>query len=336
MSLQIWHKFLDNRLYFGASLAIAGVALGYFLSGFWSVNSTPSCVSNFKFINPSLDCDLSNKKRSSLDKLQNRLEILISGYKNSGKAGRVSVFTRDLSTSRFMSIGDSEIYYMASLLKLPVAIGGFKLAEVEPAILDQEIKYTATSSPDSGLFIKPAEELEPGKEYTARELMKRALKYSDNNAAQSLYNYYPRYFMDRILQALGLQMKPSGENYETPVTARIYANIFRVLYNASYLTRPYSNEALSILTDSEYRNGAVAKLPPSVPVAHKFAERTVIDPSTRAVILRQLHECGIVYAKHSSEPYSFCIMTEGQNFGELERIQQDISLEIYNSMIKDD
>lgn len=30
---------------------------------------------------------------------------------------------------------------MASLLKIPLLIGGFKLAEVEPRILDQEIVY---------------------------------------------------------------------------------------------------------------------------------------------------------------------------------------------------
>lgn len=221
---------------------------------------------------------------------------------------------------------------MASLLKLPVLVGGYKLAEVEPRVLDQKIKYTGMPNLYSEQYIKPTEMLEAGKSYTVQELMRRAVVYSDNTAAQLLYDYYPSEFLDRIIQALGIVFtRPEGTT-ENFVTARTYANVFRSLYNASYLTTAYSNDALSILTKTVYSDGATAKLPKAVLVAHKFAERSAPDPANSSKLIRQLHECGLVYAKDGTEPYTFCIMTEGADYEELQKILQDISLEIYNAM----
>ena len=83
-------------------------------------------------------------------------------------------------------------------------------------------------------------------------------------------------------------------------------------------------------------NGYPTGNPSSVIVAHKFAERTIVDPKTGAILSRQLHECGIVYAQRGTEPYTFCIMTEGENYSDLQGIIQDISLEIYTAMVNAD
>lgn len=117
-------------------------------------------------------------------------------------------------------------------------------------------------------------------------------------------------------------------------TARSFAGVFRVLYNASYISKEYSNQLLSILAQASYTNGATALLPKTVKVAHKFGERTITDLSG-TVMLHQLHDCGVVYGQGRDEPYVFCIMTEGKNFEDLESILQEVSNETYKEMIED-
>lgn len=331
MTLVSWRK---NKYICVSGLLIIGVAGGVLLDRmtFQKGNPTP-CASDLQFIKSDLDCGVLDTKIVVLSGLQTRMKVLIEGYENTGKAKRVGVFVRDLGSNRFAGVNDNDVYYMASLLKLPVLIGGYKLAEVEPRILDQEILYTGTPNLYGEQLIRPVEELIIGKKYSIKELMRRTVVFSDNTAAELLFNYYPSEFIDRILQALAIQTtRPTGET-ENFITPRTYSGVYRMLYNASYLTEEYSNAALATLTQATFSEGATAKLPPSVVVARKFAERSGPDPSNPQKILRQLHECGIVYAKQFAEPYSFCIMTEGSEYQDLQEVLQDISLDIYNSMI---
>lgn len=329
-----WRAIITHRRILVGAILFIGLLGGVFFDRVISrIADRPSCVSSLTFIKPTLNCNLSDEKSQNLSDLQERLKVSIEGYQSTGKAKRISVFVRDLTSSRFAGVNDNDIYYMASLLKLPLLIGGYKLAEVEPKILDQEIEYTGKPNLYDEQSIKPKEELKIGATYAIRELMRRAVVYSDNTAAQLLFDYYPKEFIDRILAALGIQLvRPTGE-IENLITARTYANVFRILYNSSYLTREYSDNALLMLTQSTFADGATAKLPASVVVAHKFAERTIVDQMNPARTIRQLHECGIVYAKQSSEPYSFCIMTEGNDYQDLEEVLQNVSLSIYESMV---
>lgn len=309
---------------------IVGCIVGFFLCWFFIGNSnfSNSCGKNLRFIKPSLDCESLDDKSDTLESLKNKLEISIDGFKKTGKAKRISVFVRDLNTSRFAGVNDSEIYYMASLLKTPLLIGGFKLAEVEPKILDQSLIYNGVPDLYNDQIISVSNKLKKGETYTIKDLMNRAVVYSDNTAAQILLDYYPEGFLDRIMQALGVQIvKPTGE-VEDFVTARTYANIFRILYNSSYLTREYSNQALEILSKTEFSNGITAKLPKNLTIAHKFAERTLVN-GDNSVALEQIHECGLVYLK---DPYILCILTEGDNYEYLEEVIRDISLNIYNEL----
>ncbi len=314
---------------------IVGFLLGFFFEAFFPTHTVGSCVTNegLTLINPKLDCNGVDEKIKRLDILEDKLKIAVDSYQNTGQAKRIAVFVRDLDSLRFAGVNDSEVFYMASLLKLPLIIAGYKLAEIEPGILTHELvfngevdEYDIQHSASTSLLVK-------GNSYTIKDLMNRAIIHSENAASKLLFDYYPPEFLDRILQALAVQIRLPEGGVENPITARTYATILRTLYNGSYLTREYSNDVLTLLTNVEYRTGAVAKLPSNVTVAHKFAEREVVDEVTGKVIYKQLHECGIVYAKNATEPYTFCIMTEGSPNSDLEKIQQDISLNIYNTMV---
>ncbi len=312
---------------------LASVLLGYFLRGsdlFSSVVNN-SCTSKLVFLKPSIDCDSIDEKSEKLSVLQQKAEVMISGYVKTNKVKRVSMFVRDLNTSRFAGVNDTDSYYMASLLKTPLLIGGYKLAEVEPKILDQEIVYSGVPNLYGEQVVEVSDKMVVGQSYKIKDLLYRSVVYSDNTAAQMLFDYYPEEYMDRILQSLGIQItKPTGE-VENYVTARSYANIFRILYNASFLNKEYSNEALSILSQTKFNGGATAKLPKGTLVAHKFAERTLVYPDN-TVAVKQFHECGIVYAKNGKDPYIFCVMTEGSDYKTLESVIADISLLVFDEI----
>lgn len=316
------------------SLCLAlGVFFGNLFYGKKTLNQN-DCVTKLNLLKKNIDCDIYDEKLQKLSSIESALSVLAEGYKKTGKAKRVSVFIRDLNTSRFAGYKDSETYYMASLLKTPLVIGGFKLAEVEPKVLEQTIEYTGTPNLYANQVVKSSEVLNVGQSYTIKDLMRRSVVYSDNTAAQILFDYFPEEFLSKIMQALGISItRPDGE-VENYITARTYANMFRVLYNASYLTKEYSNETLDLLTQTEFKDAATSKLPKDVKVAHKFGERTLVHDDGR-VAIKQFHECGIVYAKDGDDPYIFCILTEGDDYEDLKKVIAEISLKVYEEIIND-
>lgn len=323
---------MKNKI--GTNIIIGVLSLGFIYFGYCFVENKLSrndCVTKLTLLKKNIDCVTYDDKTETLSKLENKLTVLTDGYKKTGKVRRISVFVRDLNTSRFTGISDDEIYYMASLLKTPLVIGGFKLAEVEPKVLDQAITYNGTPNLYDTQIIKSDEILQVGQSYTIKDLMRRSVVYSDNTASQILFEYFPDEFLSRIMQALGIQItRPDGE-VENLINARTYANMFRLLYNASYLTKEYSNETLDLLTKTKFENAATSKLPKDVKVAHKFGERTLVYEDG-TVVVKQFHECGIVYAKDGYEPYIFCIMTEGRDYAVLQEVIADVSRLIYDEI----
>ncbi len=93
--------------------------------------------------------------------------------------------------------------------------------------------------------------------------------YSDNTATNTLLQHLPNDVQGRTLKELGIPL-PDEKSLEYLVTVKEYASFFRVLYNASYLSREKSELALEILSQSAFKNGIVKMLPASMSVAHKF------------------------------------------------------------------
>jgi hypothetical protein len=85
--------------------------------------------------------------------------------------------------------------------------------------------------------------------------------------------------------------------------------LFRILYNATYLSRDYSEKALQVLSQSSFTQGIVSGVPSSTVVAHKLG-LVGIAPDNVTVTEHELHDCGIVYAQN---PYVLCVMTRGSS-----------------------
>ena len=197
----------------------------------------------------------------------------------------------------------------------------FKEQENNPKIFSQDIIYTKEYDLYGKQAIKPEIMLEQGKTYNVKDLIGRMVVYSDNSAQQMLMKN-AQSFWRTPYKDLGIDM-PEDTQAENFMSVVDYARFFRILYNASYLNKQNSNITLGILTQTTFKDGLVAGIPPNILVAHKFGERSLGD-------IKQLHDCGIVY--YPSRPYLLCIMTRGTDFNNLKKVIAKISKEVYSQV----
>lgn len=304
-------------------------ALGILGEIVWSKTVT-SCVKKFSYINPDFGCD----GKQFLDKsnplaLRGDLSSFIESVKAEGRAKMVSVYFRDLRDGPILGLNENEEFIAASLLKVPTAMTFYKLAEEEePDILSRSLHFQGTTSEKEALeqYFKPARTIQSGSSYTIEELIFNSLVYSDNVSNEVLKSSIKsmRGDLNLILQTykeLGL-IGSVGLN-EANISTRGYASIFRMLYNASYLSVEHSEKMLSLLARSEFDQGIVSGVPKELTVANKFGERFIEDE-------KQLHDCGIVY--FPKNPYLLCVMTRGKDYIELTGVIRDISKMVYEEV----
>jgi beta-lactamase class A len=233
----------------------------------------------------------------------------------------VGIYFRDLNNGPAFGINESEPFIPASLMKVPIMMAWFAASEEEPELLDKNIVFTKKYSlATPGVqHIPPQEEIVPGMTYTARELIRRSIVYSDNQAVTRLIEELPPRHVRDLFAILdipdGVLNGPDGR-----LSVKEYASFFRVLFNSSYLDRNLSESALKLLSETQFNRGLVAGVPTGVLVAHKFGEAG--DES-----VHQIHDCGIVY--YPGHPYLICVMTRGSDINKLESAVADIARFVY-------
>ena len=289
------------------------------------------CKSDREFISPDIACDEGSisDKTEALKKLT---DIEVEKHVKTGNVKRIAVFYRNLDNRQWFGVNENESFAPGSLLKLPLAISYYKLAELDPTLLDRGYEYKqsyASGSLYDWQTIKPSELLVEGRTYSVKELIYRMMKYSDNEVVPVLTGSINKSFFDKVYLDLGVYVPTTLGIEENFISVKTYAAILRALYNSSYLNREYSNELLGIMSESAFDTGIKAGLPYSIKLSNKFGERVFVDQATNKIIGLELHDCGVVYA--DPDPYVLCIMTDGDNFGELSKVISDISKTIYDN-----
>lgn len=280
----------------------------------------------YRLVSPLLLCGSTETTNpGQMTVLQKKLNAEIQAQENAGNVTDVSVYFRDFK-GQWVGINDSGQYAPASLLKVPIMIAYFKRAEEQPGLLSQRLIYDGTIDRNGPEQFKSPNELRPGS-YTVDELIKAMIEYSDNNALALLSANMDKGWLSEIYSDLGLSLTPNDPATAQNITAKQYSYFFRVLYNATYLTPEDSEKALEYLAVPDFPQGIYSTVPKGTIVANKFGERTVYTPQG-AVVDRELHDCGIVYAPQ--RPYLLCIMTRGKDFGQLTGVIQNIGKIVYN------
>lgn len=275
----------------------------------------------YRFINPLLECEVSE---GSLDarkeNFHDELETYVTRLKEEGKVSDAAVYFRDLNNGPTFGVGERGDYFPASLLKVPVMMAYYHLAEQNPTLLSTEISYEVTKDFGITPTIVPRESIERGRTYTVEELIRRMIVFSDNQALALLTERLPLDELQDLFVILGV-----GEDVlldgNSKITVKEYAGFFRILFNSSYLSRASSEKALALLSMTDYHDALPAGVPEGTVVAHKFGEAGSEGHE------RQLHDCGIVY--FPNHPYLACIMTRGKDPEVLKTAIQDISRTIY-------
>lgn len=320
MQLSSYRNFL-----FGLLIFLLGAAAGYFVGSAASANRrghgehSHSHMNGFRYTNPLLDCEIAADE-SHFDELKPfkyKIQQLIEQARVERRADSVSVYFRDLDNGVSFGVNSSEKFSPASLMKVPVMMGYLKKGETDPGILKKTMVYDGDEDWNAAQNIKPSKEIVAGKPYTVDELIFRMIAYSDNNAWSVLFGNIGPDYLDSILAEIHIDYDP--EKREDFMTLKGYSSFFRVLYNATYLSRPMSEKALEYLAHPDFHAGIRAGVPKGIAVASKFGERV----SEEAPARKQLHEVGIIY--YPGHPYLLGIMTRGTDFGRQATVMKEIS-----------
>ncbi|MBP9669566.1 MAG: serine hydrolase [Candidatus Pacebacteria bacterium] len=305
----------------------AGVFLGQrVLGGDIAMRIEDDLVEHAKkgvYTNPLLACgDLDSLSVGAMQTLKKTLEGIIENRRLAGHVSHVSVYVRDLNNGPWLGINERESFYPASLLKVPLLMATYKAAEDRPGFMESTLTFSLSPFETVQLF-PPKEKLEQGKNYTVQELLERAIVFSDNDATALLAVAVGAEPALEVFEDFGIAKPSPNADYQMQV--RNYASFFRVLYNASYLNRTHSEEALSILARVDFPDGLLKGVPKGVPVAHKFGEREgTIEGGDY-----QLHDCGIVY---TNNPYLICVMAQGKSTQGMLEVIALLSKEVYETI----
>lgn len=279
------------------------------------------CTRKYDFVNNQCKSGVIDKKaylglKVDLDKYFNEKMV-------EGDITDVSVYFRDLNDGPVMGINEHSTFSSASLLKLPIIITVFKIAETKPEILEYKLVNEGDDDRIDQHF-SPEDTIKNNVSYSVNEIVRYALVYSDNKAIKMLNEFISmeggyENNLQVVFRELGLILP--DDLYDRDISTRAYASLFRLLYNSSYLHTEYSEEIMKILSESNFKTGLRAGVPEDVKVAHKFGERFLETGE------KQLHDCGVVY--YPKNPYLLCVMTRGNDFDKLARIIREVSEKFY-------
>jgi beta-lactamase class A len=274
--------------------------------------------SNYKFISPIVSIE-TTQESPELQSLKGRLNDYISGEKQKGLTS-AAVYFREFSASNgWFAINAKEKYDPGSLLKVGVLITYMQMAEDNPKLLNMEVQYQGRKG-----FVLPVEHYQSdtvieGHQYRISELLEHMIKYSDNRATLFLEDHMDTAIFKREFGDLGIS-EPNFQDPRFTLNVAEYSMMFRALYNAGYLRKNASENALALLSESVFNDGLKKGLPGSVVIAHKYGEFGSGD-------FRELHESGIIYLdKH---PYLLTVMTRGTDWNELSNVIGHISKIVY-------
>ncbi|HVM73301.1 MAG TPA: serine hydrolase [Candidatus Paceibacterota bacterium] len=288
-------------------------------------------LSGYQFVNPLLVCNISNPSPVLEDKsLETTLQRIVDTHRSAGDISKASVYLTDPTSGKWATIYSNDTFYPSSLGKIPIMIAYYLESESDPSILDKEITFPVGSA-DLNVMqdIPPEQAIVQGYTYTIEQLIEYMIKYSDNNATELLDSEIDHSTLNKVYGDLGIPTNdnPNLQNLDFLTTHQI-ATLFRVLYNATYLSRADSEKALELLSQSSFTQGIVAGVASSTVVSHKLGLVGIAPDNVTTE--HELHDCGIVYGK---DAYVLCVMTRGSApLPTLENIIAQISAATYKDV----
>lgn len=281
----------------------------------------------FPFIRPLLICQMhEDQETDKLKSLEKQIQKMVQSAQQSNRVAVVSVYYRDLNSGRWVGVNELDEFEPASLLKVPLMMAYFKESEDDPSILSTARYYVNSQEPDP-LVTKPL--LVSNKSYTTLDLIRGMIVQSDNQAMYMLRDSANTSHLKETYNVLEIN-DPFGSSSEPyQLSAKKYGLFFRVLYNGTFLNREKSDQALELLSQSEFALGLRAGIPANIIVAHKHGVRGLtLEDGSHGV---EVSDCGIVY--NPASPYLLCVMTRGSNAYVLSDVIKNIAETVYRDVV---
>lgn len=200
----------------------------------------------FRFIRVSVEAKHADEKlmtNRELKPFQYKVNSLIESDLKNADAKSITVYFRDLNNGNRFVIGERDAFNGENHLKLPLMIAYFKWAESNPLVLRKKLIFVV--KPETEQHRETAKNnLEPGKSYTVNDLIFRMIAYDDDAAYVMLSANLPANRLDKIFKDLNGEYDPQKQNES--LSLNTYAALFRVLFNASYLSEEMSEEGTSL------------------------------------------------------------------------------------------
>ncbi len=278
-------------------------------------------ANEFELLSPSiafLNVDDFLAKQQTLTVSYSELKPAVNRTLTQNADGRFALYFEDLESGAWLGINEREKFIPASLLKMPTLVAVLKKVQGGDITLDQKVSLQQEDLDlrSGTLGLKGA-----GYEISIRELLVEMLKESDNTA---FFTFNRRILSEQDVVEARLAMGlPPPTNQMTLLSPKEYMNIFRALYFSTYLRRPFSELALSMLLETDFNSQIPAGLPKDVKVSHKVGMWR--DGS-------YFHDCGIIYLQNKD--YMLCIMSMNTTQVESDRVMQETSKVIYDYMAK--
>ncbi len=230
------------------------------------------------------------------------------------EGGEYGVYFEDLTTGAWFGINEKGKFWPASLLKVPTMVAILK--EVEEGRLDLNQSVTLQAS-DLDSMAGALAAKGTGYKTTIVDLLRILIKESDNTANKALLRHISQQNYARAWIALGMHIG-NGSEESLFLSPKEYITTLRSLYMSSYLRRPFSQLALSLMIDTEYESMIPAGISSGVKVAHKVGMWTDYG---------SFHDCGIIY--EPDKPYMLCIMSKNVTEQKADEMTSRISRKIY-------
>lgn len=322
--------------YIGILLVISGLTIGahiYISRSHTSPSTSAStdnsdCPSAFTVVREN-DKELINRlylveietESSKYTELKLELCKRILQYKDKGTVETASVYCRNLNDGSWMGIDGERCYLPGSLMKVPIMIYYLKKEQEHKGTLKKELLYEKPKQSFPSQVFK-GDSILSGKKYQIVDLLRYMIVESDNNATHLLSENLENGSFNKLFTDLEIPPDNINDvNYQ--INAKEYSKFMLVLYNATYLYRNLSEQALELLAKSKFHDGISKTLPPGIIVAHKFGECGRDKDMT-------FSESGIIYLKNS--PYLLTIMTKGSMIKDQTDLVSEISADVFHFM----
>lgn len=211
------------------------------------------------------------------------------------QGGRVGVYFEYLPSGTSIGVNDQLEIKFVSLIKIPVVMAVYKRIESGEIRKDEilTLRQEDIDSKYGELWKKGA-----GAKLPIMEAVNLSLVQSDNTATNALIHRVGLRAIQDVFDGLDVPRDTDTENVLV-ISPKNYSSILRSLYLSSYLHEENSNEIISILTKTAFKDKLPAGVPANILVAHKIGVFDQRDKQDKVY-----SDCGIIYVP--DRPYSLC------------------------------